>query len=155
KKHIVYMHRQIMDATPDQLVDHEDGDGLNNRRSNLRVCGSSHNLANRPAPTRAIPYRGVYPNPPHCALRYRAQIKAFRHSWHLGSFATQEAAAIVYDRAALHFFGSFARLNFPDQMDTTRTLPLPNPIARMLAATQVPLPLDDEWTEDFPTPPAL
>ena len=148
----IYMHRQIMNAQPGQLVDHEDGDGLNNQRSNLRMANETQNLANRPAPARAIVYRGVYPNRNGRALPYKAQIKAFQCSYHLGSYATQEQAARVYDRAALHFFGPFARLNFPDEIETTRRLPLYRTIERRLVQ-QLTLPLDCDDGFDFPAPP--
>jgi len=148
----IYMHRQLMGAGPDQLVDHEDGDGLNNQRYNLRLTDTTHNLVNRAVPDRAIPYRGVYPNRFGRSLPYIAQIKAFRKQYHLGSYATQEEAARVYDRHALHFFGSFARLNFPADVDATRALPLYRAIARRLHM-QLELPLDSEAAPDLPDAP--
>lgn len=137
---MVYMHRQIMGAEAGELVDHEDGDGLNNQRENLRIATFVQNGANRPAPERAIPYRGVYANKPGRALPFRTTIKAFQRSYELGAYPTQEAAARAYDRAALHFFGPFARLNFPAESEATRALPLPATIAkRMNVQYELPL----------------
>jgi hypothetical protein len=42
----VYMHRRIMGAQKGQYIDHINGDKLDNRRSNLRFCNQSQNLAN-------------------------------------------------------------------------------------------------------------
>jgi hypothetical protein len=144
KRHTVYMHRQIMGAAKGQLVDHEDGNGLNNQRYNLRLCGRSHNGANKPVPARTIPYRGVYANPAIRRDPFFAQIKFARRIYHLGGFQAQEDAARAYDRAALYCFGSFARLNFPDDVAITLTLPLPRTIARRLEAPQqLALPFDE------------
>ncbi len=46
---LVYMHRFILGATKGSEVDHVNGDGLDNRRSNIRVCTRSQNMANRKA----------------------------------------------------------------------------------------------------------
>jgi hypothetical protein len=145
----IYMHRQIMGAERGQLVDHEDGDGLNNQRYNLRMANETQNLANRPTRERTIAYRGVYPNNKGRTLPYKAQIKAYCRNWHLGSYLTQEQAARAYDRAALHFFGSFARLNFPDAIEATQALPLYRTIAGP-GGVQLALPLDEA---DFPESP--
>lgn len=155
QRRTIYMHRQIMDAPAGVLVDHEDGDGLNNQRYNLRLASESTNGVNRATQPRAIPYRGVYPNRNGRRAPWIAQIKWSQRSFHLGAHLTQEAAALVYDRAALHFFGSFARLNFPDAAEATRALPLPRAIARLVDPTrQLALPFDDDLV-DFPAPPAL
>lgn len=46
KKKEVYMHRFLMDAPKGKVVDHRNGDGLDNRRQNLRICTQKENLAN-------------------------------------------------------------------------------------------------------------
>lgn len=107
---IVLMHRQLMRARPGELVDHEDGDRLNNCRTNLRVATPSENGANRAGP-RANAYRGVYYEAR--SGRYRAQIKCDGRNRYLGTHDTPEAAAEAYDRAARARWGRFARLNFP------------------------------------------
>lgn len=148
KRRTIYMHRQIMQAAAGQVIDHEDGNGLNNQRENLRVCNTSLNQVNRATQQRAIPYRGVHRSK-QTDRPWKAQIKAQRRVYHLGAFATQEEAARIYDRAALHFFGSFARLNFPGEIEVTRMLPLARTIVRMLEAPQQ-LTLDLETTEELP-----
>jgi len=152
QRRTVYLHREIMGAAPGQVVDHIDGNGLDNRRSNLRLCNQVQNTANRAAPVRTIPYRGVYAETRAGRRPYFAQIKAFRKCWRLGSFSEQEAAARAYDRAALHFFGSFARLNFPDDIAATRALPLAGAVARRFNQ-QLAFDFDVEpWPADFEFP---
>jgi hypothetical protein len=119
----IYLHRMLLAARPHELVDHIDGCGLNNQRHNLRLATPSQNCANRPAPARAIPFRGVYRD-----KRYRsffAQIKIEGCNIRLGTFSTMEAAARAYDRAASEAFGVFARLNFPDEIELFEQLALP------------------------------
>ena len=95
-------------------VDHENGNGLDNQRSNLRPATSGQNSANRGANTNnsAAGYKGVQPNRTR-GLPWRAQIGAARKKYHLGLFATPEAAARAYDAAARELHGEFARTNFP------------------------------------------
>jgi hypothetical protein len=160
KKRTIYMHRHIMQARPGQLVDHEDGNGLNNQRYNLRLSTDTQNRANSQAPVRTIPYRGVYAETRgQGRTPYFAQIKAFRRCWRLGGFVCQEDAARAYDRAALHFFGSFARLNFPDEREQTRALPLAPVIVRRLESQPMLPHLDgtEPWPAgfEFPAPTLL
>lgn len=109
---LIYLHRQLLAAGPGEVVDHINNDRLDNRRSNLRLCTQSQNLANRPSP-RATGYRGVYYEPR--GGRWRAQIKVSNKNRYLGTYPTAEAAALAYDAAARKAFGRFARLNFPDR----------------------------------------
>jgi hypothetical protein len=111
KMKTIRMHRLILDARPGQMVDHVNGNGLDNRRANLRLCSNAENKRN--GAVRADSgscYRGV-----HCRAngKWRAHIgMAGKRIW-LGTFDTPEAAAHAYDRAALRLFGEFARPNLP------------------------------------------
>jgi hypothetical protein len=87
-------------------VDHIDGDGLNNRRSNLRVATKQQNNWNVKRDGRL---KGVYPS----GTRWAARINLNGKEIHLGVHATIEEAAHVYDAAAIHYFGEYACLNFP------------------------------------------
>lgn len=149
ERRTIYMHRQITGAEKGQLVDHEDGNGLNNQRENLRLCNQSRNQANKPMPARSIPYRGVYRDTHR--ENYFAAIKFQGCMMRMGNFtfAELEIAARIRDRAALHFFGSFARLNFPDDVEVTRALPLPSAIRRRLEA---PKQLALDLSGDAPLP---
>lgn len=110
-KRRIYMHRLIVGAKPGQQVDHKDVDGLNNRRANLRLCNDSQNQTNKPLRVDSTSgYKGV-----SFFKRdgtYMAAITKDGVTHHLGYYKTAEEAARVYDRAARHLHGVFARTNF-------------------------------------------
>lgn len=105
-----YLHRVIV---PTELtVDHRNGDGLDNRRENLRPATDKQQMRNRPKiPGSTSRYKGVFRAP---TGRWTAQIKYDHKSRHIGMFATEEAAARAYDEAARRAFGEFARTNFAE-----------------------------------------
>jgi hypothetical protein len=113
----MYMHRLILPGVPE--VDHEDGDGLNNQRDNLRAATRPQNNANgskrpnhggRPTSSR---FKGVSWH--KAARKWTAQIKDADRQHYLGCFADEIDAALAYDEAARVAFGEFARLNFPEK----------------------------------------
>lgn len=105
----IKMHQVIMQA---KGIDHWDGDGLNNQRSNLRVATTAQNQANRVRlVTNTSGRRGVSWS--RKMMRWRARIGVDGSVRHLGFFDDLDEAARVYDTAARQFFGEFARLNFP------------------------------------------
>jgi hypothetical protein len=106
------MHRIIMRAREDEVVDHENGNGLDNRRLNLRRCTNSQNLANMPG-RKVGRYKGVHKRDGS----FRAQIMVMYRTIRIGRFATEEDAAKAYDAAAIKYFGEFAHTNFPIAME--------------------------------------
>lgn len=97
-----------------QYVDHVNGDGLDNRRSNLRESTHQQNLRNqRHHSNNTSGYTGVsfYPK----TSRWKAYIGIEGRTRHIGYFSTPEEAARARDAAALEHFGPFARLNFPQE----------------------------------------
>lgn len=109
----VYMHRLILDAPSHLEVDHINGDGLDNRRCNLRLCDASSNRVNAGLTTRNTSgFKGVHPRP---YGRWGAHIRFRNVPLHIGTFATPEAAARAYDAVAKTIHGQFAKINFPEQ----------------------------------------
>lgn len=93
----------------DDLIDHKDGDGLNNRRSNLRPADKSLNAANSKIRSdNTSGYRGVYVNKQGT---YYVQIQVRGKVFNIGTFKFIKEAARAYNRAALEHFGNYARLN--------------------------------------------
>lgn len=105
----MFMHRFLMNCSdPNIFVDHINGNGLDNRRSNLRLCNRSQNSANRQSSFKSSSkYLGV------CKKRknWRAQISVNKRTKYLGTFKTQEEAALAYNEAAKKIHGEFANLN--------------------------------------------
>lgn len=93
-------------------VDHINGDGLDNRRANLRPATNAENNRNRKKRRdNASGFKGVTWHR-HSGL-WRARIVVDWRERSLGYYTTPEAAALAYDDAARLDFGEFARLNFP------------------------------------------
>lgn len=116
------LHRLIMRPGPGQHVDHINGDALDNRRANMRLCSPRENAANV-ASSKAQKrgwFKGVFWN-----IRGRKWEAAIgggeimangkRRRVYLGLFTDPAAAARAYDAAALRVFGEFAALNFPEE----------------------------------------
>ena len=108
---IVLMHRYIMRAEPGEQVDHKNGDGLDNRRRNLRKATVTENSRNhmKRRGEHTSKYKGVSW---HCG-KWCANISRDGKAFRLGRFTTEEEAALAYDEAARRLHGEFARVNFP------------------------------------------
>lgn len=108
----VYLHRFLMSAGPGELVDHVNKDGLDCRRSNMRIATPWGNMANVfKRTTNPNRFKGVRLR--HDGAKWCARIQIHGKGIHLGSFDTAEEAARAYDQAAVKLFGDFASLNFP------------------------------------------
>lgn len=111
RKRIAYLHRDLM-GTPLSQVDHRDGDGLNNRRENLRPATSLQNQRgfHKKRPGASSKFRGVSWHA--LSRKWRASINIQEHQIYIGLFAVEEDAARAYDAAAKKYFGEFASPNF-------------------------------------------
>jgi hypothetical protein len=106
----VRMHTVIAPSWP--LIDHVNGDGLDNRRENLRPATNAQNMRNRGKQTNNTSgFKGAFYFPR--TGRWKSQITVNRRALHLGYYLSAEDAARAYDAAALIHHGEFARLNFP------------------------------------------
>lgn len=110
KGRTVYMHRMIMGPRKGYLVDHIDGNGLNNRRCNLRFCTAGQNRANSRPCGGVSGFVGVYPK----GNKWRAGITYRGVYYYLGLFDDPVEAAKARDRKAYELHGPYAYLNFPE-----------------------------------------
>ena len=112
---IVRLHRQIIEAPDGLLVDHRNGNGLDNRRTNLRIATQSQNMQNRQKRKNSTSrFIGVWfvKNKNRWESRITYQGKRI---W-LGRFDNEIEAAKTYDAAARKYHGEFARLNFMEEI---------------------------------------
>lgn len=106
----IRMHREIMRAGSEEEVDHINGNGLDNRRSNLRICNHSENQRNgKKYKNNTTGYKGVSWHKQH--KKYYAKIRVNNKDIFLGLFLNPEDAARAYNKAAIIFHGEFAKLN--------------------------------------------
>lgn len=124
----IKMHRMILGLTdPKIFTDHEDGNGLNNQKYNIRECSNSENQKNKIKKTGLSKYKGVtwitrrYKRKSkstgemimHESSKWEATIKTTEKYVYLGRFINEIDAAKAYDAAAKIHHGEFAKLNFP------------------------------------------
>lgn len=105
-----YLHRLIMNPRPDEYIDHINGDGLDNRKCNLRICTNSQNNANKgKQKNNKSGYKGVSWD--KTRNKWKADIMVNKKTIYLGRFNVINDAARAYNNAAVKYFGEFARLN--------------------------------------------
>jgi hypothetical protein len=106
----VFMHREIMQTPEGKVVDHEDGNGSDNRRANLRNCSQLQNSQNSQRRRGKSRLRGVYRR----GNKWEAKVFYKGKEYYLGLFDDEVEAAKVRDRKAYELAGPFAYLNFPE-----------------------------------------
>ena len=108
------LHRLVLKAPKGSMIDHINGNGLDNRRENLRFCTKQQNQANQKQNKgNSSGYKGVA-EASNCS-KWRAYIRHNYKQIHLGNHNTPEEAARAYDAKAKELYGEFARLNFPEE----------------------------------------
>jgi hypothetical protein len=106
----LYLHREIMVCPENLYIDHINGDKLDNRKNNLRFCTIIQNGQNsKLRKDNTSGYKGVS----YFARdnNWMVRIVVNKKKIHLGYHKTKEVAALVYNNAAIKYFGEFARLN--------------------------------------------
>lgn len=100
----IQMHREITNCPEDMIVDHINGNSLDNRKSNLRICSHSENMRNQKLRS-GSEFKGVG----FCKIKnkYRARIMLDRKDYHLGYFDTKEDAAKAYAEASKNYHGEY------------------------------------------------
>lgn len=109
-----YLHRLIINAKSGQIVDHINGNGLDNRKVNLRFTTHQGNKANSHHGKYTSKYIGVSRlcNSQKAANKFRVQVKHDGKNVHIGYFKTEVEAAQAYDLFARQKHGINAILNF-------------------------------------------
>lgn len=107
----VSMHREILSPPECALVDHEDGNGLNNQRSNIRMATILENNRNRLSGRNKSGYLGVCWDKRDKS--WRVMIKTSGKRIYIIQTKNLIEAAKARDAAAIKYFGAFAKLNFP------------------------------------------
>ena len=107
KDRTILMHRFLLGASPEQLVDHINGNGLDNRRENIRLCTKADNQRNQRRNSKnTTGYKGVSFD--KARGKYIASIQVLGTQIHLGRFSTAEEASKAYEEAASRYHGEFA-----------------------------------------------
>lgn len=106
----VLMHRQILGVPSSLQTDHQNSNGLDNRKRNIRACTHNENQHNQQIQKRNLKYKGVSWFKP--SKKWRARIVHNNQQIYLGLFVNKTKAAKAYDEKARELFGEFAYTNF-------------------------------------------
>tara|TARA_R110000824_G_scaffold217121_2_gene403649 strand:+ start:61 stop:615 length:555 start_codon:yes stop_codon:yes gene_type:complete len=108
------LHRLIMNTPKGMHTDHINGDPLDNRKENLRICTGAENQRNKgPQKNNTSGFKGVYWH--KGSKKWSAQVAYNKKNIYIGCFKDKEEAARAHDAKAKELHGEFAYLNFPDE----------------------------------------
>lgn len=100
----MYLHRLIMNDPAGLVIDHIDGDGLNCRKINMRVCSSEQNSQNRRSHKKA--FKGIYLDKGRSVWRVQVNANGERHR--VNSIPTREDAVRIYNELSATLHGEFS-----------------------------------------------
>ena len=106
---LIYMHREVVHAPKGKVTDHINHDGLDNRKENLRICSIQQNNMNTSSRKGTSKYKGVSWD--KATKKWRSFCNLNKKQYYLGSFETEEKAAMAYNKKAKETYGDFANLN--------------------------------------------
>ena len=110
KQSTIWMHRFIMNPKKGMVIDHLDGNPLNNQKNNLRICTQSENLRNRNCNiNNTSGFKGVYWH--KITKKWMSYITINKKSLYLGIYTNPIKAAFAYNEAAIKYHGKFANIN--------------------------------------------
>ncbi|WP_246836416.1 hypothetical protein [Leptospira wolffii] len=110
KSRMVLLHREILGLSDaKKVVVHKNGNPFDNRKENLLVIDKGKQNYSRKKNENGKLYKGTFYNTKNRS--YVAAISKEKIKYNLGSFATAEEAAMVYDKAAIELYGSLAKTN--------------------------------------------
>lgn len=110
-KETIYLHRFLMKPNKGEIIDHINGNGLDNRRENLRICTHSQNKMNRQANT-GRNFKGVtFDKKEKRRKKWRAFIVKNGKCKTIGHYFTEIEAANAYNNQATQLHGEYAKLN--------------------------------------------
>jgi len=109
KRKTTFLHRVIINAPSGMEVDHINGNTLDNRKANLRVCKHSENTKNRKLNRNKTGYKGVCFRKDR--RKYTARIRKDGKLYFLGYFSTPEEAYAAYCEASKKYHGEFGRIS--------------------------------------------
>lgn len=117
RKSWVWMHREILRPKSGQECDHINGNGLDNRRSNLRLATHQENGFNRRKLKQRFTsrFKGTHLHKQGWRATIDFRVGGKKRNYHIGYYKTEEQAARAYDETAKELFGQFAALNFPEK----------------------------------------
>lgn len=102
------LHRFVLNAPNDLQVDHINGDTLDNRKENLRLCTHNQNQMNQKIQIRnKYGYKGIKTH----GDKWVARIGKDGKGIYIGIYGTKEEAAIAYNKKSIELFGEYANLN--------------------------------------------
>jgi len=106
----VLLHRLITECKKEFVIDHINGNGLDNRKKNLRMCLQKENMRNQKTNSRNTSgYKGVYYRKDR--KKWTAQIRVNKRHKFLGYFDNKIDAAKSYNRASILYHKEFSKLN--------------------------------------------
>lgn len=111
----IMLHRLLLSPPDGMVIDHINGDGLDNRRCNMRITTVTQNNRNRgKGRNNSSGFKGVYWS--SVENKWRVQIRNGKGKVWIGKFNDLTEAARAYDKAARELHGEFAVLNFPEEV---------------------------------------